>query len=656
MAVQEPVLPCSQLGSALSRHSFGTCRPRQLLTPTSERSSGSDARWKASPRASEEPSPTPAARDSGQCDGLRDHKQEGEQFLMSQRDHVTHNTTSQNPKSPPPSTDDTSPASHAGRRPEWSHGPVETSLSRPRLVSSSSEIDQHAQTRQSSVFAVLNPAGSQMEAEGSQARPSVATGQTDNQPRRADHARLSMSPPQPAGFVEGTFQHHHHHHIHHHRQPAPGRSVSTGNFTNRSPPTASHPGLASEEPRRILTPRSPRSLSTNHQSSIRPLGQALGQLPDPLTGRQITSESSAPGRFDSLSQANAQPHHVTSPLGARHTPHDRYAELGRPQPHTTVAPLLGPHGEQPRQDPGQSRFGLPPAPTPPPFGAANYGPYSPGVDQGWTTSPTGFDSSRSSRLSGHASGENQLSFAINPVGGERMVIPVETYSGSRQADEKRQRNAGASARFRKRKKTKEEANVANIQRLEKDLRDLERRVQEAQMESDRLRSDRDRLREVVHRTPETRHLAFHGPPSPASARSTMHMPGRSPMTVMASPSQPANSPYGVADSMTGERASRRRRTESSSESVMAPYGIGQPVLPALTSPSFQHSHPGTPHSIARPPSLPPLSNITPPPQSGPSNFEPGPPTSAPFQPGAHRTYETGWAVGSDARGKSDARR
>ncbi|KAJ1335310.1 diaphanous 1 [Microdochium nivale] len=262
-------------------------------------------------------------------------------------------------------------------------------------------------------------------------------------------------------------------------------------------------------------------------------------------------------------------------------------------------------------------------------------------------------------MSGTSPGDSQLSFAINPVGGERMVIPVETYSGSKQADEKRQRNAGASARFRKRKKTKEESNLLNLQRLEKDVRDMERRVQETQGENDRLRADRDRLRDLVHRTPEISYMAFQGPQSPTSSRTTMHMPGRSPLGAMASPSLTAGAPYGAADPLSGERATRRRRTESHADAGGLQYSMGQPVLPALTSPGYQTSHPGTPQSITRPPSLPPLSGLTTPPPPGSSSFEPGPPVSGAYPPTTYRreNYETGWAVApSDSRAPSDVRR
>ncbi|KAH7037985.1 uncharacterized protein B0I36DRAFT_73577 [Microdochium trichocladiopsis] len=579
---------------------------------------------------------------------------------MSQREHVTHTASSQVPRSPPAALDDTSPTSHHGPRGERPHEAAEEQFSRPRLSSSVSEIDRHAQARQSTVFNILNPAASQAGADPGASQDGPVGVRHGSQAQQADRARLSLSPPQPVGFPEGAIpQLHHHHHHHHHRQPMSGRSVSTSNVTDRSPPAGAYSGLSSEASRRILTPRSPRSLSTSHSASIRPLGQTLGQLPTSATGRRLQDEATAVGRFESSQRVDIRAPGSLGPLGGRPSPSDSFATPARPQSQPMVPPVAGSQTELSRQPQGPTRFGLSATPTPPSFGGPTFTSYSPSIEQGWAMNTSGPGPSRPSVLTGTHPGDSQLSFAINPVGGERMVIPVETYSGSRQADEKRQRNAGASARFRKRKKTKEEANVLNIQRLEKDVRDLEHRVQEMQAESDRLRADRDRLRDLVHRTPEISYMAFHGPQSPASSRSALQIPGRSPLAVLASPSLPAGAPYGAADPLTGERASRRRRTEPSSETTMTPYSVGQPVLPALTSPSYQSSHPGTPLSITRPPSLPPLSGLTPPPSSGPSSFEPGPPTSAPFQPATYRreAYETGWAVGSsESRTKPENRR
>ncbi|POS85752.1 hypothetical protein EPUL_004779 [Erysiphe pulchra] len=81
------------------------------------------------------------------------------------------------------------------------------------------------------------------------------------------------------------------------------------------------------------------------------------------------------------------------------------------------------------------------------------------------------------------------------------TIPVDVHHASRLANEKRARNAGASARFRQRRKEKEkEANLA-IEKLQSQVKDLERNLDRLQTERDFYRSERDRLRDVMLRTP-----------------------------------------------------------------------------------------------------------------------------------------------------------
>lgn len=94
--------------------------------------------------------------------------------------------------------------------------------------------------------------------------------------------------------------------------------------------------------------------------------------------------------------------------------------------------------------------------------------------------------------------------AITPTHGEEILIPVDIRQASKQADEKRQRNAGASARFRLRKKEKEREQQQGLQRLEAWNRDLERgreRSRELDAERDFYRNERKRLQGIVAPTP-----------------------------------------------------------------------------------------------------------------------------------------------------------
>jgi len=93
---------------------------------------------------------------------------------------------------------------------------------------------------------------------------------------------------------------------------------------------------------------------------------------------------------------------------------------------------------------------------------------------------------------------------------------VDVHKASRLADEKRARNAEASARFRQRRKQKEKEANSNIEKLQQQTRDLERKIKEVEQERDFYRAERDRFRDVVYRTPNMRHLVMQAPPSPQS--------------------------------------------------------------------------------------------------------------------------------------------
>ncbi|KHJ33447.1 putative transcription factor bzip [Erysiphe necator] len=94
------------------------------------------------------------------------------------------------------------------------------------------------------------------------------------------------------------------------------------------------------------------------------------------------------------------------------------------------------------------------------------------------------------------------------------TIPVDVHHASRLANEKRARNAGASARFRQRRKEKEkEANLA-IEKLQSQVKDLEKNMEKLKTERNFYRSERDRLRDIMLRTPETRYVAMQTPQSP----------------------------------------------------------------------------------------------------------------------------------------------
>jgi hypothetical protein len=102
--------------------------------------------------------------------------------------------------------------------------------------------------------------------------------------------------------------------------------------------------------------------------------------------------------------------------------------------------------------------------------------------------------------------------AITPQSGEEILIPVDTHQGSKSADERRQRGACASRKFRSRKK--ERSN-----QMEEETRQLNALVRGLEQQRDFYRDERNRLRDIVSRTPSISEHA-NGPPTPTLAQST----------------------------------------------------------------------------------------------------------------------------------------
>ncbi|KAK6584488.1 hypothetical protein PZA11_002712 [Diplocarpon coronariae] len=221
------------------------------------------------------------------------------------------------------------------------------------------------------------------------------------------------------------------------------------------------------------------------------------------------------------------------------------------------------------------------------------------------------------------------------------TVPVDVTAASREADSKRARNAGASARFRQRRKEKEKEANTNIDKLQQQTRDLERKLLDAERERDRYRQERDRLRELVCRNPDTRHMAMQGPPSPQSVRSGA-LPGIGQQQLGAHPQT------GFPESEDiPERASRRRRTDIQGAFASLPYAL--PPASTLT-PVQAHAYPPGLGSRGHT-SLPPLriDNPSAPQTPNPSTAPPtsaGPPPA--LDPYARGSWDQGWS-GDTAR-------
>lgn len=446
------------------------------------------------------------------------------------------------------------------------------------------------------------------------------------------------------------------------------------------PPASVNPGVQRGSPtmrpalppigaqRRILTPMSPRAVSLGRATAkVAPLQQTQPPLPStPALGQYMSSQSgpALPGgsglpQIQTLGHEASQPS-LTSPGPMRSVSH---SIVGR-------SPLQAVPTEPSLQRPSPFQPSLPVTRDILPGGQFTASRWSHGSARGW------------------AGGlPLQPMFSITPQSGEEILVPVDTQQGSKSADERRLRNAGASQRFRSRKKEKENLMEEETRRLHAIARDLER-------QRDFYRSERNRLRDIVAQTPGISERAYGPPTPPPPSQQSGPSPEMSNRTIenltnttssRRRTTQTRPHPYESEDTSESGPPSRRRRTEHrsgirfTSPSFEMPPMPRSSTLPAIYSQPLGLQSPGIgerpllPGSDAR---LPPLrleggmehvARPLPPPQSplqphqGPGQGRPSPlpPVQTQHQPQPQPPYpygrapvESGWAT--YPRGPPDA--
>ncbi|KAM3069551.1 hypothetical protein ACMFMF_008768 [Clarireedia jacksonii] len=420
-----------------------------------------------------------------------------------------------------------------------------------------------------------------------------------------------------------------------------------------SPSENINPNFARNPHRRMLTPRSPRPVSIgrapvsgtiNAQDSpfLPPRRPYMGEtshtpvsetppMPTPPPPGQAQAQhygfpSSGPNTAERRSenphkQAAGVTQHSTSPSmstssqnpsSSQTSPASGYPYYqGGQNPPTSGSYFPGSSFGTPVQQGGGSQLQGPPA--------ASEGPY---------TAPQMSSSLHSNTSSRQAPASEPYGvLTITTAQGVAYHVPVDTHQASRLADEKRARNAGASARFRQRRKEKEKEASSNIEKLQQQNRDLERRLRETEGDRDFYRSERNRFRDVLLRNPGMREAAMHAPPSPRTMR-PMSYPGPSPQ----------GGPSAMAyQSDTAERPARRRRTDAQGEFTNVPYSHS----PASTLPPVQSGF--APSHSQGLPSLPPLRI-----DNAPTSATTGAPTSSvsagptSYEPFSRGPYDRGW--------------
>jgi hypothetical protein len=483
--------------------------------------------------------------------------------------------------------------------------------------------------------------------------------------------------------------------------PPPVGEEVPGFPAQRGSPTGSLPPLPPlGMPRRILTPRSPHVTS---QSRAARRNEELQQNPLPrqpsIPEFQDVSPRSRPTLLGPPQQrapphaqgvAAAPPPPALSPIAAR--------SLSQPVVSHGLPPKLAPDYLQsstrpPLPGPGPARYPSQPGP-------ARETPSSgPGGETRWSTSNygslAGLPWGRNLPV-----GESQHLLTITPQYGEEIVVPVDTHQGSKTQDQKRQKNAIASARFRTRKKEREH-------QLEMDNHELGVRVRELEAERDFYRNERNRLKDIVSQTPSISQWAD-GPPSPVSNREQVSFQAereygagsslghggqdqssstarrrrgpqpRSPprtgqshaveSSAMGSAPRPQGQSHPHATSYSlghpeqsmSEPPARRRRLDEP-EFTMPTYGPPPPVTtlpPMVPTPPYGLNPPRLPPTSPGPPRLPPLRMDQPSPgvenipRSQPGVGPGGPPPPPPlhqsaaqhtsYNPAFGRSYDVGW--------------
>ncbi|KAF4981337.1 hypothetical protein FZEAL_2822 [Fusarium zealandicum] len=419
-----------------------------------------------------------------------------------------------------------------------------------------------------------------------------------------------------------------------------------GPSSERNSPTMAFPFPTMNHPRQNPSPNQPpRAMSLSQ-------GPAPTRDADPRQPPSLPSVSPAKrpyeheprddprSQFSGLHQIPGMP---AGPPSAMSTPGRSLSQPTIPSPGAQSHPLALPPGNapgRPQQPQGPSQASYPPnMQSGQPFSSS--GPPSE-VASPWS------ETIRRHGMGGTLFGvEGQQAFMTLPGSDTPITVQVDYSQASKKADEKRQRNAVASTRHRRKKKILQEENSKQLQDLRDDARLMEMKIEELTQQRDFYREERNRLRDIVAQTPS---IAGHaaGPSSPTFQTSISY----------ADPSAYGSGPQGYGgDPSTGERPAQRRRTEDRPEFSIPSYGSpasGHPGASPSGLPPMQgsgygsQSRPSSAASSSGGERLPPLRSMEgrPPPGVGPG---PGHVQEQDLRTGQWvsvqpRVPETGWAT------------
>lgn len=563
------------------------------------------------------------------CSEPRHQGSAGDQVSMSQRGSAA-------PFQPPgsPARDDqTAPsgAQYAHHAQQRSDGSGSVSNMSPLMTGSNPQSQsQQGHPRLLGVHNILNPTEAQ-------SRPLPGTPNASERPSAGPYR-------QPQHFYGQS-------------QPGSHPGTPVGNAMPLAAPLSSdRPGPLPlgplHNPRRILSPQAPRSSSISHSSALRDaeaarMHQAMQSGPPAKRRRE----------GDSPEDYRRSPAH--HPGSLPHTPNIPGAAIARSFSQPMIQPPSGPHHPSLPMPPRDVPDRPPMSPARPHLQHDMYNRRSfstsaaPG--QGGDADSVWNDplNRRLSLGPPTTNGEPHQAFMTLP--GSDMPIPIHVdYSqASKKADEKRQRNAKASTRHRRKRKAMQEESARLLTDLKEEREEMELQIEELTAQRDFYRNDRNWLRDLVARTPGiTEHSA-----RPRSPTLTARIP---PMSEISPRLDRAMMREYSSEASSAERPAQRQRTDDRSDSSIPSYGV-----PSMGTPSTQQSSihgnaygmPPRPNSAASSAGtgerLPPLRSMEgPPPGHGHHEQDPRTGQWMPIQP---RPYETGWATAMRKPGEGPPR-
>ncbi|KAF4467129.1 hypothetical protein FALBO_6002 [Fusarium albosuccineum] len=408
-----------------------------------------------------------------------------------------------------------------------------------------------------------------------------------------------------------------------------------GTSSERNSPTMAFPFPAMHHPRRkpSLT-QSPRAMSISQGQPVTREPPSLPSVSPAKRPYENESPEEVRSQFPGLHHLPGMP---TGPPSAMSTPGRSLSQPailspGAQAPPNTLTPSNAPSRLQQHSMPPQTSY--PPNVQPSrPFPTA--GPPSDGSSP-WS------ETIRRHGMGGPLFGvEGQQAFMTLPGSDTPIPVQVDYSQASKKADEKRQRNAVASTRHRRKKKIMQEENTKQLQELRDERRMMEIQIEEVKQQRDFYREDRNRLRDIVAQTPSISSLAV-GPQSPTFQTSSSYADSSSLQG------------YG-GDPSTGERPAQRRRTDDRPEFSIPSYGSPASVhpgaspggLPPMQGPGYgAPSRPSSAASSTGGERLPPLRAMEgrPPPGPGQGQVQEQDLRTGQWVSAQPRMPETGWAT------------